>query len=824
MTATTIATRGQTLTFPDGFIWGAATAAYQVEGAAAEDGRGASIWDTFTRTPGAVFEGHTGDTACDHYHRYPGDVRMMKELGLEVYRFSVAWPRVQPGGSGPANAAGLDFYERLVDELLAADITPYVTLYHWDLPQALEEAGGWTNRDTAYRFADFTQMVHDRLGDRVGTWMTINEPWVQAFLGYGIGVHAPGRTSPADAFRAAHHLLLAHGLGVQTLRGAGAREIALTLNLVPVVTPAQVNDPELALSAEDAEAVDRVDCLINRQFLDPALRGEYPGKVLSIVDRHAGLGHIHDGDLATINQPIDLLGINYYTPCVVRSGPGEPANPAYPGTEDIEFTGAYAPTTATGWAIVPTGLSQLLVRLARDYPEVGLLVTENGAAFDDVVSGERVHDADRTAFLEGHLRAAHAAIEAGADLRGYLVWSLLDNFEWAEGYNKRFGIVHVDFTTQRRLLKDSARWYREVIQRNGLWRERTRRPTLEEVAARAGVSRSTVSRVINGQATVSDEFRETVMHAVNELGYVPNSAARSLVTQRTDTIGLVVLDSPTLPSRAASPTDPRPGTADGFRAGGGSDDPLFSSVVRTAVHALEEQGKQVTLMLAGSARSRLRVEQYVAAGHVDGVVVVSTRGADPLLGAFARTGIPTVSLGRPAVPMALPYIDSDDAGGAVAAVTHLLGTGRRRIAMICGPLDSVAAQSRLEGYRDTLRDGGRRSIVAIGDFTRASGAVAMRQLLQDDPSLDAVFAANDLMAIGALSVLHETGRKVPEDVAVVGFDDIEAASYTIPPLTTVNSLREDQALAAVRLLLRHIDGGPVSATILPTELIIRKSS
>ena len=277
-----------------------------------------------------VADGHTGDTASDHYHRYKDDVRLMRELGLRAYRFSVAWPRIQPSGSGPVNAAGLDFYERLVDELLAADVSPYVTLYHWDLPQVLEDLGGWTNRDTAYRFADYAHAVHERLGDRVGTWMTVNEPWVAAFLGYGIGVHAPGRTSPEDAFRASHHLLLAHGLGARALREAGAQEIALTLNLAPVVTPGQLNDPELVLSAEDAEAVDRVDCLLNRQFLDPALRGSYPDPVLTIVDRIAGLGHIHDGDLDAIGQPIDLLGINYYTPCVVQSGPRRAVQPGLP--------------------------------------------------------------------------------------------------------------------------------------------------------------------------------------------------------------------------------------------------------------------------------------------------------------------------------------------------------------------------------------------------------------------------------------------------------------------------------------------------------------
>ncbi len=803
MTATTISARGETLAFPEGFVWGAATAAYQIEGAARDGGRGPSIWDTFSHTPGRTTDGHTGDVACDHYHRYAGDVRMMAELGLGAYRFSVAWPRIQPSGSGPAVAAGLDFYDRLVDELLAADITPYVTLYHWDLPQALEDLGGWTNRDTAHRFADFTRIMYDRLGDRVGTWMTVNEPWVAAVLGYGIGIHAPGRASAAEAFRASHHLLLAHGLGAQVLRDGGASEIALTLNLTPVMTPGQVSDPDLVPSAEDAEAVNRIDCLINRQFLDPALRGKHPDTVLAIMERMGGTDHIHDGDLETINQPIDLLGINYYTPCVVRSEPGEPANAAYPGSEDIRFSGTHAPTTATGWAIVPTGLSQLLTRLSRDYPEVGLIVTENGAAFDDVVAGDRVHDADRTAFFEGHLRAAHAAIEAGADLRGFLVWSLLDNFEWAEGYHKRFGIVHVDFETQRRLPKDSALWYREVIRHNGLHRERAKRPTLEAVAARAGVSRSTVSRVINGEGTVSDEFRAIVMHAVNELGYVPNSAARSLVTRRTDSIALVVSGSP---------------------SGARSDDPLFSATVRSATRELEESGKRVTLMLADSTAGRLRVEQYAASGHVDGVVLVSTQGTDPLPSALARTGIPVVSLGRPAVATQAAYADVDNAGGAASAVGHLLARGRRRIAAIAGPPDAVAAQDRLRGYREALRDTGYRSIIAVGDLTLASGADAMRQLLRDDPALDAVFAAGDLMAIGALRVLSESGRRVPDDVAIAGFDDIEAASYAVPALTTVRAPREDQARAAVRLLLRQIDGGPVSSTILPTELVVREST
>jgi beta-galactosidase len=802
MTATTAHTPGGAVAFPRGFVWGAATAAYQVEGAAGDDGRGPSIWDTFAHTPGKVADGHTGDVACDHYRRYADDVRLMARLGLGAYRFSVSWPRVQPHGSGPVNAAGLDFYERLVDELLGAGIAPYATLYHWDLPQALEDAGGWTNRDTAYRFAEYVQVVWDRLGDRVATWMTLNEPWIAAILGYGIGVHAPGRTSAADAFRACHHLLLAHGLGARALRTAGAAEIALTLNLAPVMTPEQVYDPTLALSAVDAEAVNRIDCLLNRQFLDPALAGEYPAEVLTIVDRCAGLGHIRDGDLGVINQPIDLLGVNYYNPCVVRARPGEPANPAYPGSEDIEFTTVDAPTTAMGWPIVPTGLYRLLVRLAHDYPRVGLIVAENGAAFDDVVTGDRVHDANRTAFIDGHLRAAHTAIETGADLRGYLVWSLLDNFEWADGYHRRFGIVHVDFGTQRRLLKDSALWYRDVIRRNALPQERTRPPTLEEVAARAGVSRSTVSRVINGEAKVSRASRNVVLHAVSELGYVPNLAARSLATRQTNSIALIVSDQ---------------------AAAADADDPASATIVRAAGRALQAAGKQVTLMFTGSPDSRHQIEQHIGAGHVDGAVLVRTHGTGPLPDALAQSGIPAIALGRSALPTAVPYVDIDNVAGAEMAVRHLLAQGRRRIAAIGGPADTVAARDRLAGYHNVLRAAGRQPVVETGDFSRASGVAAAHRLLATDPALDAIFAANDLMAIGALTALRAAGRRVPEDIAVVGFDDIEAAAYTAPPLTTVRQPFADLALTAVGLLLASLDGRPADSRTLPAELVVRES-
>ncbi|HEY0637299.1 MAG TPA: GH1 family beta-glucosidase [Pseudonocardiaceae bacterium] len=444
------------LRFPAGFVWGTATAAYQIEGASREGNRGPSIWDTFAATPGAVHQGHSGAVACDHYHRYRDDVALMAELGMGTYRFSLAWPRIQPDGSGPANPAGLDFYDRLVDELCGHGITPLVTLYHWDLPQALEDRGGWTGRDTAHRFAEYAAVAHARLGDRVQTWTTLNEPWCSAFLGYAAGVHAPGRRDPGAAFAAAHHLLLGHGLATRELRAAGAATVGITLNLAPV-------------RGSDEAAVSIVDGLQNRVFLEPLLRGRYPADVVTAAERFTDWSFVADGDLALIGAPIDLLGVNYYRPVDVEVVPGAAAEPIYPGSDGIALVRTGAPMTPMGWEIVPDGLTELLTRLAREYPPVPLYIMENGAAFDDVVSpGGAVHDADRVAFLDAHLRAAHAAIGAGADLRGFLVWSLLDNFEWAEGYRRRFGLVHVDYATQRRTPKDSALWFREVARRNGL--------------------------------------------------------------------------------------------------------------------------------------------------------------------------------------------------------------------------------------------------------------------------------------------------------------------------------------------------------------------
>jgi len=456
------AARPAGLKFPDGFVWGAATAAYQIEGGVSEDGRGPSIWDTFSRTPGRVFAGHTGDVACDHYHRYVDDVAMMAGLGLASYRYSISWPRIQPDGTGPVNTRGLDFYDRLTDELIGKGIDPVITLYHWDLPQTLETRGGWTVRETAEAFAEYAQIVYARLGDRVKTWTTLNEPWCSAYLGYGSGRHAPGVTDPASVFKAVHHLLLGHGLAASALRTAGAQSVGITLNPSSVL-------PLDADNAADREAARIVDGLHNRIFLDPIVKGAYPADMLEHMSRFTDLEFIKDGDPALINAPIDVLGVNFYQPAYVSAKPGQPASPENPGTDGIAFRAPVGPVTDMNWQIEPAGLTRLLERLHGDYG-VPMLITENGAAYPDGPSGEtgEVHDTNRIEYLDGHLRACHDAISRGVDLRGYFVWSLMDNFEWAEGYAKRFGIVHVDYKTQTRVPKDSARWYSEVIGRNGL--------------------------------------------------------------------------------------------------------------------------------------------------------------------------------------------------------------------------------------------------------------------------------------------------------------------------------------------------------------------
>ncbi|WP_173317489.1 GH1 family beta-glucosidase [Streptomyces fulvorobeus] len=461
------------MVFPPDFLWGTATAAYQIEGAADTDGRTPSIWDTYSRTPGKVRNGDTGDIATDHYHRWPEDVQIMSDLGVGAYRFSVSWPRVQPTGRGPAVQKGLDFYRRLTDGLLEKNIQPVATLYHWDLPQELEDAGGWPERATAERFAEYAGIVAEALGDRVKTWTTLNEPWCSAFLGYGSGVHAPGRTDPVDALRAAHHLNLGHGLAVQAMRAAlpSDARMSVTLNIHQVRS--------LTDSAEDVDAARRIDGVANRVFTGPMLHGAYPADVLDDTAHLTDWSFVQDGDTQIIRQPLDFLGVNYYTPTLVSAakvdgahnsdGHGVSEHSPWPGADQVAFHRPPGSTTAMGWAVDASGLYDLLLDLKREFPALPLVITENGAAFDDYVDpAGAVHDPDRIAYLRGHLAAVHQAIADGVDVRGYFLWSLLDNFEWGYGYSKRFGAVYVDYPTGRRTPKSSARWYAEVARTGAL--------------------------------------------------------------------------------------------------------------------------------------------------------------------------------------------------------------------------------------------------------------------------------------------------------------------------------------------------------------------
>jgi beta-glucosidase len=460
-----------TRTFPQDFLFGAATAAYQIEGAAYEDGRTDSIWDVFCRVPGAVVGGETGEVACDHYHRYAEDVALMADLGLQTYRFSTSWSRVRPDG-GHVNKQGLAFYSKLVDQLLEKNITPWLTLYHWDLPQALEEKGGWANRDTAYRFAEYAATVHDVLGDRVDAWTTLNEPWCASFLSYIGGEHAPGRQDVPAGLAAAHHLLLGHGLVVQELRKRDpALQLGLTLNLT-------VADPVDPSDAGDRDAARRIDGQFNRFFLDPIFRGEYPEDVLQDVEGNGFETVVHGGDLAIISAPIDALGVNYYHGDFVSARPGvhetstaapseRPKRSPFPAADDVHWHSRGLPLTAMEWEVQPEGLTRLLHRVHDEYSGpagVALSVTENGAAYDDVVQADgSVDDVERRDFLTVHLDAILDAVDGGVPVKGYFYWSLLDNFEWAWGYDKRFGIVRVDYETQARTPKASAIEYRRII-------------------------------------------------------------------------------------------------------------------------------------------------------------------------------------------------------------------------------------------------------------------------------------------------------------------------------------------------------------------------
>jgi beta-glucosidase len=439
------------MTGRDGFVWGAATAAFQIEGATKADGRGESIWDRFAATEGKVAGGDTGDPACEHYYRWEHDLDLMRSLGLQGYRFSIAWPRIQPDGRGPANQRGIDFYRALVEGMLERGIEPLATLYHWDLPQALQDEGGWVSRDIVGRFTEYAGIMYDALGDIVPGWITHNEPWVTSFLGYGYGVKAPGIADWPTALRAAHHSLLAHGTAVAAYRDRGLTgQIGITLDLT-VAYPA-------GPSPEDAAAATRLDGHHDRWFLDPVFRGSYPEDMLAwYEERFGALDAVQDGDLAMVAQPIDFLGVNFYRPNYAAAAD----DGSVLALRDVEPD---AEKTAMGWAVIPSALTELLLRLERDYGGVPFLITENGAAFDDVLDGgDMVEDDRRLAYIKGHIEALEAARAQGADVRGYYVWSLLDNFEWEHGYDKRFGIVFVDFPTQRRIPKRSALWYRDRI-------------------------------------------------------------------------------------------------------------------------------------------------------------------------------------------------------------------------------------------------------------------------------------------------------------------------------------------------------------------------
>ena len=441
--------------FPEGFLWGVATAAYQIEGAWNEDGKGVSIWDTFSHTQGKIADGSTGDVACDHYLRWREDIALMKELGVKAYRFSIAWTRILPQGAGTVNPKGLGFYDRLVDGLLEANIKPFVTLYHWDLPQALQDIGGWANRDVAYYFADYAAVVAHKLGDRVKHWMTHNEPWVTTWGGHGAGTLAPGIKNAKVALQVAHHLLLSHGLAIEVLRDLGDSEtkVGIVLTLSPVHPASD--------SEEDKAAAWRNDGFHNRWFLDPIFVGSYPADMWEWFGQL--VPEVKPGDMKIIGRRIDFLGVNYYTRGVVRHDPkGGMLKLSHVRIESSEYT-------EMGWEVYPDGLYELLTRLNCEYKIPEFYITENGAAFKDEVTPDgKVHDERRLNYLREHFLRAHKAIRDGVPLKGYFVWSLMDNFEWAHGYTKRFGIVYVDYETQKRIVKDSGYWYKQVIAENGV--------------------------------------------------------------------------------------------------------------------------------------------------------------------------------------------------------------------------------------------------------------------------------------------------------------------------------------------------------------------
>ncbi|MBL8332019.1 MAG: beta-glucosidase [Rubrivivax sp.] len=435
--------------FPNAFRWGCSTASYQIEGATDEDGRGESIWDRFCTRPGAIRDGSSGAVACDHYHRWPEDLDLARSLGVDAYRFSIAWPRVLPEGRGRVEPRGLDFYSRLVDGMLERGLEPWATLYHWDLPQALQDQGGWMRRETLDAFADYADLVTRRLGDRVKHWITHNEPWVTAWLGHGYGVHAPGQANAATALQVCHHLLVSHGMLVPRIRAnVSDARVGIVLSLHPQIPASD--------SAEDAAAAHRHDGLRNRWFLDPLHGRGYPDDAWRLLGPLAP--QVRDGDMATIAAATDFLGINYYFPEVVKHAPGAGLDSWQlvdrPGVE----------RTAFGWEVSPQGLVDLFERVHREWAPGPLVITENGSTWDDRLEPDgRVHDAERTSYLARHLQAVQRLVQRGVPVQGYFAWSLIDNFEWAEGYTRRFGLTYVDYATQQRHLKDSGRWYARFL-------------------------------------------------------------------------------------------------------------------------------------------------------------------------------------------------------------------------------------------------------------------------------------------------------------------------------------------------------------------------
>ena len=445
--------------FPPDFLWGAATSAYQIEGAVHEDGRAPSVWDRFATMPGATYQSETGEMAADHYHHMEDDVALMADLNLNAYRFSLSWPRILPRGTGSVNERGLDFYDRLVDALLARGIQPLATLYHWDLPLALQDRGGWLNRDTAYAFADYAEVVAHRLGDRVQWWLTHNEPWCSAYLGFAVGIHAPGLRDKQLAAGAGHHILLSHGLSVPRLRAhlSSQAQVGIALDFYPVY--AADDSPETLL------AVKRADAFRNRWFLDPIFRGHYPDGLFTDMGVTPPL--MREDDFSIIAFPIDFLGVNYYSRMLVRRSENAEAREEQTAHssnfEAIERIPG-ASYTEMGWEIFPDGLANILTRIQREYAPKAMVVTESGAAFNDYWDGnDQIHDQQRIDYLQEHIHTVAEVIRQGVPIKGYVVWSFLDNFEWSEGYRKRFGLVYVDYPTQRRIIKDSGHWYASFV-------------------------------------------------------------------------------------------------------------------------------------------------------------------------------------------------------------------------------------------------------------------------------------------------------------------------------------------------------------------------